>query len=119
MASSLELRSPYLDSKIINFAFNELPSSLKINKGERKLILANIAKKFLPDNYNFNRKQGFSFPINELLQEGSWYNFFYNKISNFNHDIFNTNKLLKILDNQKGILEWRKIIRNSPFYLLV
>ena len=46
MASSLELRSPYLDSKIINFAFNELPSSLKINKGERKLILANIAKSF-------------------------------------------------------------------------
>lgn len=110
MASSLELRSPYLDSKIINFAFNELPSSLKINKGERKLILANVAKKFLPDNYNFNRKQGFSFPINELLQEGSWYNFFYNKISNFNHDIFNTNKLLKILDNQKkGFLNGEKL----------
>ena len=100
MASSLELRSPYLDSKIINFAFNELPSSLKINKGERKLILANIAKKFLPDNYNFNRNRAFPFQLMSCCKKEVGITF-YNKISNFNHDIFNTNKLLKILDNQK------------------
>ena len=42
MLNSLELRSPFLDYDLIDFAFNELPDHLKANASERKIILKKI-----------------------------------------------------------------------------
>lgn len=98
MASSLEVRSPFLDSQIIEFAFNEVPSDLKINKNQRKILLKLLAKKMLPEDFDFMRKQGFAFPVNELFKSGKWHNFLSEKInSEKNHflDKKYCNQLLK------------------------
>ena len=47
MANSLEIRSPFLNHKIANFAIN-LPQKYKINKNGSKIILKNILNKYLP-----------------------------------------------------------------------
>tara|TARA_B100001250_G_scaffold114528_1_gene96982 strand:- start:18766 stop:20616 length:1851 start_codon:yes stop_codon:yes gene_type:complete len=81
MATSLELRSPFLDSEITKFAFVEVPSHLKVHKNRRKILPKMLAKKILPKNFDLKRKQGFGFPVNELFRSGKWHNFLEDKIN--------------------------------------
>ena len=62
MANSLEVRVPFLDYRVVDFAFS-LPDSFKINNKNRKIILKEAFKKELP-NEIFNRsKKGFEVPL--------------------------------------------------------
>lgn len=81
MACSLEVRSPFLDSEITKFAFHEVPSCLKVHKNQRKILPKMLAKKMLPKSFDYERKQGFGFPVNELFRSGKWYNFLKDKIN--------------------------------------
>jgi len=81
MACSLEVRSPFLDSEITKFAFHEVPSYLKVYKNQRKILPKMLAKKMLPKSFDYERKQGFGFPVNELFQSGKWHNFLKDKIN--------------------------------------
>jgi asparagine synthase (glutamine-hydrolysing) len=81
MACSLEVRSPFLDSEITKFAFHEVPSYLKVHKNQRKILPKMLAKKILPNNFDFKRKQGLRFPVNELFRYGKWHNFLKDKIN--------------------------------------
>ena len=92
----LEVRAPYLDSKIINFAFNEVPSKFKVKGRNRKIILQKIGSILLPKNYDFNRKQGFSFPINEYFLLDDWQRFFLSKLA-ISECSINKDHVLKIL----------------------
>lgn len=76
MLNSLEIRSPLLDQKIIEFAFGRISSTLKANTHERKIFLKKIVKKILPDEFNQKRKQGFGIPLSNWLRSGNWRNFF-------------------------------------------
>lgn len=67
MGLSLETRVPMLDQNIIEYAWN-LPESMKIGRGEGKLILKKILDKHIPSEL-FNRpKQGFALPIEQWLR---------------------------------------------------
>lgn len=101
MANSLEVRSPFLDKKIIEFAFTEIPSSKKIYQNQKKILLKDLCKKLLPSEFNLSRKQGFSIPINQLLISGKWYDFFYTKIQEFNGFEINKSFAFKLLEDQK------------------
>ena len=57
MANSIEVRSPFLDKDLIEFAFYELNSNNKVNNFKKKIFLKKIASQVLPNNYNLNRKQ--------------------------------------------------------------
>jgi asparagine synthase (glutamine-hydrolysing) len=81
MACSLEVRSPFLDSEITKFAFHEVPSYLKVYKNQRKILPKMLAKKMLPKSFDYERKQGFGFPVNELFRYGKWHNFLKDKIN--------------------------------------
>jgi asparagine synthase (glutamine-hydrolysing) len=81
MLSSLEVRSPYLDFNVIEFAFRRVPTQLKVNRINRKMILKELAKKLLPKNYNFERKQGFSIPLGEWLKSGEIRELFWETLS--------------------------------------
>ena len=74
MANSLELRCPYLDKDIINFAFKEIPSSLKVNAYNKKIFLKKLASKILPRNFELNKKRGFSIPIATFFENEKWLN---------------------------------------------
>ncbi len=68
MLNSLELRAPFLDHRVIDFAFEKIPSSLKANNTDKKILLKKLAKKILPEQFDFNRKQGFSIPLSDWLK---------------------------------------------------
>jgi asparagine synthase (glutamine-hydrolysing) len=68
MANSLEVRTPFLDHRLIEFAFNKIPSDWKCTVTERRRVQNIMAKKYLPKGFELNRKQGFSVPMDEWLR---------------------------------------------------
>ena len=72
MANSLELRAPFLDKEVIEFAFGEVPSYLKASFNGRKILLKKLAKNLLPKEFNLQRKQGFSIPLGHWLSGGEY-----------------------------------------------
>ncbi|UFS69125.1 asparagine synthase (glutamine-hydrolyzing) [Geomonas sp. RF6] len=62
MAHSLEVRAPFLDYRVVEFAA-ALPTSCKISAGQKKVILKRVFGPLLPESV-FNRpKQGFTVPL--------------------------------------------------------
>ena len=78
MLNSIELRAPFLDVNVVEFAFGRIPSVLKANLNDRKILLKHLAKKLLPREFDINRKQGFSIPLREWLTKGTFRNLFQN-----------------------------------------
>ena len=62
MLTSLEVRAPLLDRRIIDFAFGNVPTQFKVYRGERKILLKRLARRWLPEDFDYSRKQGFSIP---------------------------------------------------------
>lgn len=68
MMHSLEVRAPFLDHRLIEFAFGQVPSHWKVQGNESRRLERLLAQQWLPEDLNINRKQGFSIPINEWLR---------------------------------------------------
>lgn len=62
MSQSLEVRVPFLDQKVVDFAFS-LPVNYKIDGNNRKKIVKDAFKDMLPDELLNRRKQGFEVPL--------------------------------------------------------
>jgi asparagine synthase (glutamine-hydrolysing) len=77
MAHSLEMRAPFLDYRLIEFAFNKVPPDLKTNLKYKKILLKKLALRILPPSFNLQRKQGFALPLNNLLKKGLIRDFFW------------------------------------------
>lgn len=70
MLNSLEVRAPFLDYRLIEFAFGRVPSNLKATESEKKILLKRLATRVLPPDFDKQRKQGFSIPLAEWLKKG-------------------------------------------------
>ena len=70
MLSSLEVRSPMLDHRIIEFAMGSIPSHLKATQGTKKVLLKRLTETLLPPTFDRRRKQGFSIPLDEWIRKG-------------------------------------------------
>jgi len=104
MLSSLELRAPFLDPEIIEFAFSEVPARLKADENQRKILLKKLSEKLLPPQFDKQRKQGFSIPLSHWLKDGVWREFFF-EILLGKESIFNKNcveELFKGIDNGRN-----------------
>lgn len=62
MANSLEVRSPFLDYKVVNFAFS-LPVTSKIDGKMKKKIVQDAFRPLLPEELYKRPKQGFEVPL--------------------------------------------------------
>ncbi|MEZ4885893.1 MAG: asparagine synthase (glutamine-hydrolyzing) [Chitinophagales bacterium] len=62
MCQSLEVRTPFLDPRLVEFAFS-LPSSYKINAKMKKRILQDASRHLLPSELYNRPKQGFEVPL--------------------------------------------------------
>jgi asparagine synthase (glutamine-hydrolysing) len=62
MANSLEVRVPFLDVDVVNFAFS-LPDSFKIDKSLRKKVLQDAFRDLLPPQLYNRPKKGFEVPL--------------------------------------------------------
>lgn len=72
MLASLEVRAPFLDHRVIEFAFGRVPSALKSTISDRKILLKKLARRVLPPEFDSKRKQGFSIPLARWLEGGAW-----------------------------------------------
>ncbi len=62
MACSLELRTPFLDHRLIEFA-EAMPGDLKVRRFQLKYILKKAVERWLPREIVYRQKRGFSVPI--------------------------------------------------------
>ncbi|MBC5775461.1 asparagine synthase (glutamine-hydrolyzing) [Pontibacter sp. KCTC 32443] len=67
MANSLEIRSPFLDHRVVKFAFS-LPVASKIDKSYQKRILQDTFRHMLPAELYKRPKKGFEIPLLSFLQ---------------------------------------------------
>jgi asparagine synthase (glutamine-hydrolysing) len=67
MAHSLEVRSPLLDHRLVEFVMR-LPPSMKLRGWETKAILKDTVRRYVPPATMRKRKQGFSIPLREWLR---------------------------------------------------
>lgn len=67
MANSLEVRSPFLDHKFVEFAA-AIPNSLKLRNGETKYILKKAFSNLVPKEILEREKMGFSIPIDKWFR---------------------------------------------------
>jgi asparagine synthase (glutamine-hydrolysing) len=69
MLNSLEVRTPLLDQRIVEFSAR-LPFSTKVRRGASKWILREAAKGLLPDPVLKRRKRGFGVPLYRWMDQG-------------------------------------------------
>jgi asparagine synthase (glutamine-hydrolysing) len=67
MANSLELRVPFLDHRLVEYAAT-IPSKYKIRRGSSKFVLKKALKNALPAAILSRRKMGFPTPLEEMLR---------------------------------------------------
>lgn len=62
MANSLEARSPFLDTELIDFVAG-LPDAMKLSRGRTKVILREAFRDLIPDKIQRRGKMGFGIPF--------------------------------------------------------
>jgi asparagine synthase (glutamine-hydrolysing) len=67
MFNSLEVRAPFLDRRFAEYAC-ALPTGLKLCGGNRKFILKQLARRYLPPAIVDRKKHGFAVPIGTLIR---------------------------------------------------
>jgi len=67
MASSLETRVPFLDKRVVEFAWR-LPFEMKIRNGQGKWLLKQLLYRYVPRKLVERPKQGFAIPIEHWLR---------------------------------------------------
>lgn len=68
MSAGIEIRSPFLDYNMVNYALS-VPSSLKVKNDEPKYILKKALEKVLPRDILYRKKMGFNVPLREWSAE--------------------------------------------------
>lgn len=69
MAAGLEIRVPFLDHHLAEWA-NSLPAQVKLANGVRKALLKEMAARWLPGEIINRRKVGFEMPLAAWLRRG-------------------------------------------------
>ncbi|MDG1974771.1 MAG: asparagine synthase (glutamine-hydrolyzing) [Flavobacteriaceae bacterium] len=67
MANSMEIRIPFLDKELTEFALS-LPAKLKTKKGVPKYLLKKAFKNLIPDEILYGSKKGFGVPYGYWLK---------------------------------------------------
>jgi len=109
MFVSLESRSPFLDHRVVEFAWG-LPLEYKIKNGIGKSILRDVLYKYVPKKLMDRPKMGFGVPISDWLR---------GPLKEWGEDLLNEEKLRadgyfhvdavkeKWLEHQLGVRNWQ------------
>jgi len=105
MLSSLEVRAPFLDKGIIDFAFTSVADHLRATSRERKVLLKKLGAKVLPAQLDLSRKQGFSIPLADWLRQ-TWRGTVSEVVADRDQSIISNGeirRLQKLLDQGKPV----------------
>jgi asparagine synthase (glutamine-hydrolysing) len=67
MAYAVEVRSPLMDYRVVEFA-QDLPDSFKYKNGVQKRILKDLLYRYVPKSYFSRPKSGFTLPLGEWFR---------------------------------------------------
>jgi asparagine synthase (glutamine-hydrolysing) len=70
MGVGLEMRVPYLDNKLVDFAIN-IPLKYKVRFFKTKYLLKKVAERYLPKDIIYRKKMGFGIPTEKWLGDES------------------------------------------------
>lgn len=104
MASALEVRCPFLDYRLIEYA-SKIPSELKASKSKNKILMKEIIKGIVPDEIINRKKAGFTPPIGEWLTKKEY-------MDEIQSALEELNKKSVISDEWKSFYEQR-ILKNN------
>ena len=107
MMNSLEVRSPFLDTALIEFAFN-LPKEFKSQGNHGKIILKTLFEDVFGEEFMHRRKQGFSAPAKDWLKQKDFREFTYSTLTGSSvhiHALFRASYINTLLNlfYKKGI----------------
>ena len=77
MANGLEVRSPFLDKDLVEFAVS-IPNGIKLKHNTEKYLLKKLGQKYIDENIFNRKKQGFGIPLNHWLKKD---------LKTFSHDL--------------------------------
>ena len=119
MAHSLELRVPYLDRKVWDYA-KTMTSDQLLDDHQTKTTFRKSTEKVLPEDWVKRKKKGFPVPIRQWLWEEKYASRFREMFSQpFAAEFFDTKILLEWLDEhqQKKANHQRKLYTVYAFLL--
>ena len=68
MMVGLEARTPFLDYRLVEFAFSKIPSIWKVKGKETRRVEQILGRRLLPPQLDTKRKQGFSIPLDDWMR---------------------------------------------------
>lgn len=119
MAHSLELRVPFLDKKVMEFA-EHVPARYRVNENGNKQVLRHAANRCLPDEWATRPKKGFPVPFKFWLREQKYYDYVKEYFTApWAEEFFDTSKLMRMLDDhfEGRALNQRKIYTALTFLI--
>ena len=119
MAHSLELRVPFLDKKVMEFA-EHIPARFRVNEQGNKQVLRHAANRCLPDEWATRPKKGFPVPLKFWLREQKYYDYVKEYFTApWADEFFDTAKLMRLLDDHYAgkALNQRKIYTALTFLI--
>ena len=119
MASSLELRVPFLDREVFALA-STLPASQRVGRRETKIALRAAAARTLPQATAAMPKQGFVTPLAQWLREEPWHSQVREVLNSERaRRFFRTDRLNALLDeHQRGPRSHMKKIWSAYCFLI-
>jgi asparagine synthase (glutamine-hydrolysing) len=118
MLNSLEVRAPFLDYRLVEFAFGKVPADLKATASTRKVLLKKLAARLLPPQFDQQRKQGFSIPLASWLTSGAWRDYFNDVLLGSADRSFDRTTVTRLLAGQsKGLRNSERLFALVMFEL--
>jgi asparagine synthase (glutamine-hydrolysing) len=100
MLSSLEVRAPFLDHRVIEFAFSRLADSQRATADHKKVLLRALGRHVLPSALELNRKQGFSLPLAAWFK-GEWGTFMEDVLRSAPRELFDAKAVDGLIAGQR------------------
>ena len=117
MLASLEIRAPWLDYRLTEFAFGRVPDRLKATTRERKILTRMLGGRLLPAGMDLRRKQGFSLPLAEWFK-GGWGTFIAEVLREADPNLFSQMAIQTLLaDQRRGLNNTHRLFSLTMFEL--
>jgi asparagine synthase (glutamine-hydrolysing) len=101
MLCSLEVRAPFLDTRLIEMAFSRVPDRLRATSRERKVLARRLAARLLPADLDLTRKQGFALPLAKWFK-GDWGRFMEDVLTGPEATLFDRSVVRQLLNGQRA-----------------